>query len=81
MRARYNISGSGIPGMGEVTVLVKASSKFESLRTTVPKGIVKQWNLKEGDKLEWQLVASGDEMAVVVKRFAGKADQKRSRAR
>lgn len=67
--------------MGEVTVLVKASSKFESLRTTVPKGIVKQWNLKEGDKLEWQLVASGDEMAVVVKRFAGKADQKRSRAR
>ena len=37
--------------MGEVTVLTKATSKSKSLRTTVPMGIVKQFNLSEGDKL------------------------------
>jgi hypothetical protein len=39
--------------LGEQTTLVKASTKFESLRTTVPMSIVKQWKLNEGDKLDW----------------------------
>ena len=39
--------------MGERTTLSKASSKIESLRTTVPKSIVRFMKLNEGDKLDW----------------------------
>ena len=53
--------------MGEVTVLTKATSKSNSLRTTVPIGIVKQFNLSEGDKLNWEIRAEGGELIIVVK--------------
>lgn len=39
---------------GEKTVLVKAQSKSNSLRTTVPASIVKQFGLKEGSQLIWK---------------------------
>ncbi|MDF2954524.1 MAG: hypothetical protein OD815_000140 [Candidatus Alkanophagales archaeon MCA70_species_2] len=39
--------------MGEVPVLTKATSKSKSLRTTILIGIVKQFNLSEGNKLNW----------------------------
>ena len=39
--------------MGEITYLNKAASKGESLRTTVPMSIVKQFGLTEDDKLDW----------------------------
>ena len=39
--------------MGEITYLNKASPKTESLRTTVPSSIIKQFGLTEYDKLEW----------------------------
>jgi hypothetical protein len=41
------------PAMGEVTTLAKNSPKFASLRTTIPMNIVRQWQLKEGSKLDW----------------------------
>jgi bifunctional DNA-binding transcriptional regulator/antitoxin component of YhaV-PrlF toxin-antitoxin module len=53
--------------MGEVTVLTKATSKSRSLRTTVPMGIVKQFNLSEGDKLSWEIRAEGGGLIIVVK--------------
>jgi bifunctional DNA-binding transcriptional regulator/antitoxin component of YhaV-PrlF toxin-antitoxin module len=53
--------------MGEVTVLTKATSKSRSLRTTVPMGIVKQFNLSEGDKLSWEIRAERGELIIVVK--------------
>ena len=31
----------------------KASSNYTSLCTVIPMSIVRQWNLKEGDKLDW----------------------------
>ena len=40
--------------LGKVTVATKASSKFASLRTTNTIGIVKQWKLKDGDKIDWE---------------------------
>ena len=52
--------------MGEITTLSRATSKSDSLRTTVPKGIVRQFNLKEGDKLKWELRAKGDKLVIVV---------------
>ncbi|TET90504.1 MAG: AbrB/MazE/SpoVT family DNA-binding domain-containing protein [Methanomassiliicoccales archaeon] len=52
---------------GEVTVLTPASSKSRSLRTTLPMSIVKQFKLKQGDRLSWKLQARGDEIVIVVK--------------
>ncbi len=54
--------------LGEVSTLAKNSPKFASLRTTIPMSIVKQWNLKEGDKLDWSWEVVNGEMVVVVRR-------------
>ena len=53
--------------MGEITYLNKASPKTESLRTTVPASIIKQFGLTEYDMLEWILKAEGSELVIVVK--------------
>jgi len=53
---------------GEVTVLTIATrSSSRSLRATIPKGIVKQLRLQEGDKLRWQIKVEGEDLIVVVK--------------
>lgn len=56
--------------MGEITRLAKASSKFQSLRTTVPRSIVKQWKLKEGDELDWEWKVIDGEMSLHVRKVA-----------
>ena len=53
--------------MGEITYLNKATTKNESLRTTLPYSIVKQFGLIEYDKLEWILKAEGGELIIHVK--------------
>ena len=53
--------------MGELTKLTKATTQRESLRTTVPRGIVKQLNLTSGDKLEWNLEIREGQFIVVVR--------------
>ena len=46
--------------MVEITTLTKATSKSDSLRTTIPKSIVRQFELKQGDKIQWKMeVAEG----------------------
>ncbi|MDQ1252443.1 MAG: hypothetical protein QG646_1564 [Euryarchaeota archaeon] len=61
----YNIIPRILP-MGMQTVIAKASSKSDSLRTTVPAGIVKQFNLKEGDTLEWSIEPRKNKLIIVV---------------
>lgn len=39
---------------GQITSLTKANKTSESLRTTVPASVIKQFDLMEGDKLRWQ---------------------------
>jgi len=53
--------------MGEVTTLTKAATNTTSLRTTVPASIVKQFNLRDGDKLDWMLIVSEGEIRIIVK--------------
>lgn len=53
--------------MGEITYLNKAATKGESLRTTVPMSIVKQFQLTEYDKLDWSLKAEGGELIIQIK--------------
>jgi hypothetical protein len=53
--------------MVEVTLLNKSASKSESLRTTVPYSIVKQFGLTDEDKLEWTLKVENGELIIQVK--------------
>ena len=53
--------------MGEITTLTKAATKTTSLRTTVPASIVRQFNLKEGNKLDWLLDVRNGQMIIIVK--------------
>ena len=52
--------------MGEITSLTKASTKGDSLRTTVPKGIVRQFNLKEKGQLNWEITAKDNTLVIIV---------------
>jgi hypothetical protein len=53
--------------MGEITYLNKATNKGESLRTTVPMSIVKQFNLNDEDKLDWTLKVESGELVIQIK--------------
>ena len=53
--------------MGEETILTKATSTSNSLRTTVPAGIVKQFNLEEKDLLGWSIDIKKSKLIIVVK--------------
>ncbi len=45
---------------GHVTRLAKATSKSESLRTTVPAGVVRDLGLELGDRIRWVILAEDD---------------------
>ncbi|HDG63811.1 MAG TPA: AbrB family transcriptional regulator [Thermococcus sp.] len=51
---------------GKTTVLARANKTSQSLRTTVPKFIIDNFNLKEGDKLLWRIEARNNKLIVVV---------------
>lgn len=53
--------------MGFKTTITKASTITNSLRTTVPAGIVHQFDLKDGDKLDWTLKIEKGEITIIVK--------------
>jgi len=52
--------------LGEITTLTKAATKTTSLRTTVPASIARQFNMKDGDRLDWSLRAENGTMIIVV---------------
>jgi len=49
---------------GQITSLTKANKNSESLRTTVPSSVIKQFDLKEGDKLRWQFVPNKGDLFI-----------------
>jgi len=58
--------------MGSTTVLTKASSRGNSLRTTVPIDITRQFSLIEGDKLCWEIRAHNNDLVISVTPIRGK---------
>ena len=52
---------------GEQTILTHASTRGNSLRTTVPIGVARQLGLKEGDRLRWEIRAENNDLVVLVK--------------
>ncbi|MGC1931421.1 MAG: AbrB family transcriptional regulator [Candidatus Nitrosopolaris sp.] len=52
--------------VGQETVLTKAAPNTESLRTTVPMHIVRQFGLQDGDRLAWRLESRDNQLFIVV---------------
>lgn len=52
---------------GEQTILTHASTRGNSLRTTVPIGIARQLGLKEGDRLRWEIRAENNDLVILVR--------------
>ncbi|GAF78059.1 unnamed protein product [marine sediment metagenome] len=50
----------------QTTTLTKANNTSESLRTTVPSSIIKQFDLTDGDKISWKLEARDSELVIIV---------------
>jgi hypothetical protein len=55
--------------MGVTTSLHIVSTGKTSLKTTVPVFIVKQFNLKQGDNLDWCIDMHNNEMVIIVKKI------------
>lgn len=58
-----------ITTVGEITTVSRASSNFASLRTVIPMSIIKQWKLKEGDKIDWEWDIRKGEMVLIIKKL------------
>ncbi|MGQ9680791.1 MAG: AbrB/MazE/SpoVT family DNA-binding domain-containing protein [Candidatus Bathyarchaeia archaeon] len=58
---------NNLENLGEITKLTLAKTKSESLRTTVPMSVVRQFGLKAGDKMSWKLEAKNGEMIIVLR--------------
>lgn len=53
--------------MGEKTTLAVATTGKESLRTTMPIAMIRHFNLKAGDKLDWDFYIKDGKMVIIVK--------------
>jgi bifunctional DNA-binding transcriptional regulator/antitoxin component of YhaV-PrlF toxin-antitoxin module len=52
--------------MGEVTTITYARPDSKSLRVTVPQGVAKQFQLDEGDQLDWTIKAQDGKLIILV---------------
>jgi len=55
-----------IMATGETTKVTKAASKSDSLRTTIPKGIVRQFGIVRGDLLDWKIKADNGDLIIII---------------
>ena len=53
----------------EVTSVSVARTQTQSLRTTVPISIVRQFNLQDKDRLQWELKSENDEWYIKIRPF------------
>jgi len=52
---------------GELTTLSRAGPNTNSLRTTVPASIIKQFDLEDGDKIRWEFSIHNDQIVVIIR--------------
>ena len=52
---------------GDTTVITKANTKSNSLRTTIPMSITRQFNLRVGDKLNWKMEVEDNTLIIKIK--------------
>jgi bifunctional DNA-binding transcriptional regulator/antitoxin component of YhaV-PrlF toxin-antitoxin module len=51
---------------GEITTVASATTTSKSLRSTIPRGIVRQFGLSEGDRLRWFIKAQDNKLVITV---------------
>jgi len=51
---------------GEVTAIALGISKGQLLRTTIPMGIVKQFGLRDKQRLNWTIQINDNKMVIMV---------------
>lgn len=51
---------------GQITTLTRANKNSESLRTTVPASIIKQFGLEDGDRLTWRLEPDNKQLFIKI---------------
>jgi antitoxin component of MazEF toxin-antitoxin module len=51
---------------GEVTILTPATTVSNSLRSTIPSAIVRQFKLSKGDKLRWRMEVANNQLIIIV---------------
>ena len=51
---------------GEVTTIASATATSKSIRSTIPKGIVRQIKLNKGNRLHWFITAEDSQLAIDV---------------
>ena len=64
--------------MGETTTLTPATTRSTSMRATVPMSIIKQFNLKAGDKLSWKLKVEEGELVILVRPLKNSEEKQQS---
>lgn len=52
---------------GDITTITKANTKSNSLRTTIPMSINRQFNLQVGDRLIWKMEVENNTLVVKIK--------------
>jgi hypothetical protein len=55
---------------GDITILTNANSTSQSLRSTIAMFATRQFSLKEGDHLRWEIQAKQDKLIIVVRPFS-----------
>jgi hypothetical protein len=55
--------------MGEKSIVVKASNRSPSVRTTIPEKIVQEMEIAAGDVLDWETAMQGGRKVVRVKKL------------
>jgi hypothetical protein len=55
--------------MGEISSVATNKKGFASLRTTIPMSMVKQWQLKPKDKLNWRWEVIQGKMVAIVEKY------------
>lgn len=68
---RYNITS--VANLGEISTLTLATTGKASLRTTVPMSVVRQFDLKSGDRLDWSFDIKDGKMVIMVRPITEKS--------
>jgi hypothetical protein len=58
-----------MPTTQDTSRLIKAHSKAESIRTTVPRRIIEDFNLNAGDTLKWDSFTDKDRKYIRVRKL------------
>ncbi len=69
------ISMTIIEDMGEITTVTINAPGKSSLKTTIPISMVRQFGIKQGDQLDWSIIALRGELVMLVRKVGEPLEQ------